>query len=164
MVREAAEAVTENGEPFEGVAKRVGKSIRDEFGDKWDKVDFRGKGRIDLMLKGGLGTLRSPESFKDDVLARAARELKEGDLSREETDHCCYLIKADRVARARNVSFEEAQESIMKLLRDHEYARRKQEYFSGKLALLNELHTRKAKKRFAEMVLARVMHDYYEKQ
>ena len=167
MALEAAKAI-EDGEDFQSVAKRVGKSIQDRFGKEWHNYDFKGMGAVQKMIdEGGLWPRMSPDNFPkgSEVLARAARTLEEGKVSEvEEADGCCYLIQAARVMETRNKSFEEAQEDILNILRNQEYRRRENKHLADGFARFNTIHAHKARKRFADLVLARVMHDYYEKQ
>ena len=165
IVREAEKAIS-GGEDFKSVARRVGKNIQGRYGKEWEKYDFWGKSRIDLMVdKGGLWPdERSPESFSDEVLARAARLLKQGQVGKvEQTDRCCYLVQADHVIPARSLSFGDAQENIMGLLRQEEYRLRENRHLRTKRAEFERQLTgedRKRGVRFAQMVLDRVAAEY----
>ena len=166
IVRQAAAQIS-GGAEFAAVARDVGTRIRERYGKRWDAADFRGKSRVDIMVDdGGLWPERSPEGFPDDVLARAAKELDEGRLSKvEETDDCCYLVQAHKVLRARDVSFEEAQEHVEKLLRGREYVRRKGIHMMKRHVEFNSLQTAEDRKRavlFTQMVLDRVVARYCE--
>jgi len=169
IVRQAAKDLAA-GQDFKTVARRVGKSIRARYGDQWDAYDFRGKSRIDLMAdKGGLWPHEgSPAGFRDKVLAGAAAELEQGAVSKvEQTDRCCYLIQADHVIPARNVSFGDAQESILAILRRREYLRRENAYLLDKYRQFERLRTaedRRRQVRFAQLVLDRVVADYCGKE
>ena len=168
MVRQAAKAVRA-GEEFARVARRVGESIRDRHGDAWDECDFEGIAAVQRMIdKGGLWPTRSPDSFPKDkeVLARAATELEQGQVSKvEETGRLCYLIQAARVVPARG-GFEDAQKDIEDILRRREYHRRKAAYLADKRGEFNRLQTAKDTKRrirFESMVIDRVVAEYCRK-
>jgi len=167
-VRAAAEAVA-GGQDFEAVATGLGKAIRERYGKTWEEIYFRGKTGVDRMADaGGLWSeMMRPESFKDEVLARAAAELKQEQVGAvEETDTCCYLIKASQVQRAGNVSFEDAQEEIEALLRNEEFSRRRAAHLARMLSEFDRLmrpEDEERLKRFKQIVLNRVVATYHGK-
>ena len=167
-VRAAAVAVA-GGESFESVATALGKTIREGYGKAWEEIYFRGKTGIDRMADaGGLWSdMMKPESFKDDVLARAAKDLAQGQVGAvEETDTCCYLIKAAQVQKAGHVSFEDAQEEIERLLRNKEFTRRRGAHLARTLSEFDRLmrpRDEQRLKRFKQIVLDRVVATYHGK-
>ena len=106
-----------------------------------------------------------PKSFADDVLARAAGELTQGAVGKvEETDTCCYLIKAARIQPAQDVSFEDAQEEIEKLLGAREFSRLRGAYLAKTLSEFDRImrpEDEQRLKRFKEMVVNRVVATYH---
>lgn len=129
---DAAAVAVKSGEDFSAVAKRTAKTIRDIHGEKWDRISFPGKIFVTLMdSKGGLWNETSPESFRDQALAAAGGALKQGKVSDVIAGkNSCYLVKADKIAKARVVSFEDAQQEIARTLRRQEYNRLTDEHFA----------------------------------
>jgi len=167
MVRNAAKTIADGEESFDAVARRIGKAIQDRYGEKWDDADFPGWSGVNRMINdGGLWRQMSPEGFKDDVLARAAAELEQGQVGAvEETDSCCYLIKGDQVRKARNVTFEKAQEEIERELRRQEYSRRRSEHMSKIRREFDKLMGPEDPRRvrFRQVVLDHVVATYHNK-
>jgi len=167
IVRNAAKTIAA-GESFEAAARRIGKAIQNRYGEKWHDVYFKGKSGVTRMIKeGGLWPKMSPNSgVRHKVLARAVVELEQGHVSAvEETDDCCYLVKAALVIKARNDTFEDAQEGIEQRLRQKEYSRRRSLYMREILREFQQMQQVETPRmaRFQEIVLDHVVAEYHGK-
>lgn len=99
----------EAGEDYASVAKELSKGIKAESGGLWP-----------MMPKG---------SFLEAKVEDVAFGLKEGQVSKViETESGFYIVKAYKVDPGSVVSFEEAQESIERTLRNEQYLKLTEEF------------------------------------
>ena len=110
VIYQAVEQLVD-GQPFGEVAKRFSRGIKAANGGVWD-----------LMPKG---------SFKAERVEEIAFKLKEGQMAGPvEIDSGYYIVKAKQVQPGREISYEDAQEDIERILREQQFNKVTSEYYT----------------------------------